>query len=137
MNRRVLVSSRILIAAAVLLAAVAAGAGPAAKLRVGKRPAARPGTFSLSASYSGYLRDSLRIGGVEYRLSPTATIYVVGTGVVEPGLTVSNAYVYLSGRRQGGAVIVDQVIVRDRGTSGSPSQPEKGSVGVLPAGSPS
>jgi hypothetical protein len=136
MKRTMLVSTRLLVAAAVLVAAGAAGGSPAAKFRVKRQAPARAGVFSLStASFSGYIDGKIRIGRVEYRLTPATTIYVVGEGVVEPGLSVQNAYVYVAGRRDGGDLLVSQVIVR-RKDRGSEARSGKGEAGVLPENAP-
>ena len=136
MKTHILISSRVLLVAAMLLVAATAGGAPGAKMRVGKRPAAQPGTFSRSATYSGYVSGTIRIGDVEYRISPTASIYVVGEGAKEPGFAVTNASLYLAGRK-GPGLTVTSVVVLPGGPPGSERRLEAGSVGTLSPGSPS
>jgi hypothetical protein len=78
------------------------------------------------------LEKTLRIGTAEYRVSPRATIYVVGKGNVKLGFPVYDASLLISGRQVGSEMTVTQILVRTR----NQSLGEKGDVGVLPAGAP-
>jgi len=140
--------SRIVVAGMVLLTATAVWGAPRSKLKFGDLPApSNEGrvsrvsrvsresreSFSLSTTYTGFLGKTLKIGGVDYRVSPRATIYVVEKGVAEPGFPVYDAHLYIAGRRVGSEAIVTQILVRPKS---APGWGEKTDVGILPPGSP-
>jgi hypothetical protein len=141
MKANVLGLGRIAVAGTVLLSATVAWGAPGGRVRLGERltspdvvqRAPRGETFSLSTQFTGVLGKTIRIGTAEYRVSPRATIYVVGKGVVEHGFAVYDAYLYISGRRVGNEATVTQIMVRIKDPR---SWGDKGDVGLLPPGAP-
>lgn len=124
------------LAAALALTLAAAVHADPGDVRRGARALRKPGAFTLSAEFSGFLGGSLWIGGSEYRLARNATVYVVGRGPAPRETFLDGASVFLSGERVGRVAIVHSVIVR-------PARPESGGageagapVGAAPPGAP-
>jgi hypothetical protein len=114
MNRRInvhLVAAAVVVLGLSLAADLSAGqAGLKAKGKArGPRAAA---TFSLSTQYTGYLGETIQIGSVRYPVAPTATVYVLGEGLVPLGMSVVNRSIYLSGVRHGKGFTVHSIVVR-------------------------
>jgi hypothetical protein len=59
--------------------------------------ALRMPAFSAGGEYSGTLGGSVMIGSTQVTIAPDATIYQAGVGPLNPGESVSAAYVYVSG----------------------------------------
>ena len=93
---------------------VAAGADEARRPPHGSMTNAllRMQPFGVSGQYSGTLAGEIRIDGISYRLSPDATIYEIGRGLVPQGTAVEYRYVYLSGLKVRGSMLVYGVILR-------------------------
>lgn len=110
-----------LVLAMTLLPAANAGADP--RIQRGRAAALRQAqAFDVSGEYSGVLTGVIELGGVAYRLAPTARIYEIGQGPVPMGGAVDNRYVYLSGRRSGSFDLIYSVIIcppSDPSTDGS------------------
>jgi hypothetical protein len=106
----------LVVAGALFLTAAAFAAAPT-RTAIGKQPAQRPGSFTLSTTYSGIVGGSIRVGDMQYQISPSANIYVIGKGVVGQGFAVSNAAIYMSGKRVGLTPVVTQVLVRQRASA--------------------
>jgi hypothetical protein len=105
--------------------------------RGGRRPERKHPGFSVSAEFSGYLGGrSLLIEGVEYALSPSVTVYVLGEGLTAPGIMVSSASIYLAGDTRGGTPLVRSIIVRPGTRESLMSEGRSSDVGVRPESTP-
>lgn len=133
MKTRIFVPLRSALAAALLVILAADVQAGLFDVRHGARPQRRPGTFALTAGYSGYLGSRLWIAGAEYRLAPNATVYVIGEGPASRDLALDGASIYIAGERSGRTAIVHSVIVR---RAASHDGDREGSVGVAPEDAP-
>ncbi len=84
-------------------------------------------SFSLSAQYTGYLGESLKINNVKYAVAPETKIHMLGQGLVPLGTMVLNRSIYISGEREGKSMLVRTIIVRPAVTDADDS----GSCGVV------
>lgn len=100
------------LAAVVALASAADVSAGKAGLKGKARDKQKDVTFSLSAEYTGYLSESLKIGNVRYAVAPNATVYMIGEGPAALGAMVLNRSIYISGERQGKTMVVQSIIVR-------------------------
>lgn len=117
---------------ALILGLPAGGSAEVDRGRAGSRWIRQAATFAVSAEYTGYIGGTMLIDGVEYRVAPNASIYVVGEGPVRGGVVAHGASLFLSGERYGQVGYVRNVIVR-RSTQNAGA---RGGVSVAPVGAP-
>jgi hypothetical protein len=78
--------------------------------------------FAVTGVYSGSLSGEIVMNGQSVFINDKTSIQKVGVGPVEPGESVSNSAVYVSGVMKGKKAIATMVIVGERETSQDFSQ---------------
>ncbi|MGH7680935.1 MAG: hypothetical protein ACRENN_03005 [Candidatus Eiseniibacteriota bacterium] len=106
---RTVLTSMAAVAAAISLVAVSpAEAGKGMKANKKHGPS---NDFSVSAAYTGYLSEVLKINNTSYEVAPDAMVYVLGEGPVPAGMMVYDRPIFASGERQGNKSVVHSIIV--------------------------
>jgi Flp pilus assembly secretin CpaC len=99
------------------------------------RALAAPRAFALSTEYSGFLGGDLLIDGVVYKVATDASVYVVGQGLVDRGMSVTKRSLYVTGEQRGKTALVRSIIVGPAATPMNDVGPDP-NVGVLRKGTP-
>lgn len=98
------------------LAVVAVGVTGAKEQRVPKSKGvpAKGVPFSVTGVYSGSLSGEIVVNGQSVFINDKTSIQKVGKGPVEPGESVSNSAVYVSGVMKGKKAIATMVVVGEK-----------------------